>query len=95
MNAKDANRRKQSYIPGNTDEGLLPLPPDFLRKEVTMAPQIILIAIWVVSATIALENHGKPRDGIFQVHNIAFTLVKIAIFAFLLWWGGFWDCFIK
>ena len=55
-----------------------------------MGPQIIWIVLMGACLGIALNQHGKEKQG---NHNVVFALVAVAIHVILLWKGGFWDCF--
>ena len=52
------------------------------------APQIIMIALWALSLGVTMSKNGEPRT---DNHNVGWSLVTLAIYATLLWWGGFWS----
>lgn len=49
-------------------------------------PQIIIIVIYVLSLGIAIEQHGRPREG---KHNFWVALFMVACIFLILNWGGF------
>ena len=56
-----------------------------------MWPQIILL-LWLFIAICYVANqHGNPREP----YNFWALLVGMVLEVLLLWWGGFWDCFLK
>ena len=58
----------------------------------TMLPQIIYVAIVILGLGVELERHGKPKEG--KYNFITSALVTGLVFG-LLYWGGFFDAFIK
>lgn len=56
-----------------------------------MTPQIIIIIIYAISLGINISNHGKEQ----KPKNAWADFIALIIFVTLLWWGGFWDCFVK
>lgn len=55
-----------------------------------MAPQLMMFVWIIVSLTLDTENHGQSRR-----INKWNTAISLAIFTILLWWGGFWNVFLK
>lgn len=49
-------------------------------------PQILMIAIYMLSLGMHLAGHGKPRAG---AYNFWSALIATAIVFALLIWGGF------
>ncbi len=49
-------------------------------------PQIIYLTLVCLSLGIAIEQHGKPKEGI---NNFWVTLIGTVISILLLAWGGF------
>jgi len=49
-------------------------------------PQILMIAIYMLSLGINLAEHGKPRAG---TYNFWSALIATAIAFAILIWGGF------
>lgn len=50
------------------------------------APQIILLAIYVLNIAVAAAHHGEPRE---DNYNVFISLIAFAIQLALLTWGGF------
>ena len=50
------------------------------------APQIILVAMYLLGLGATLADHGKPKTG---NNNFYISLIAYSITFFLLWWGGF------
>jgi len=48
-----------------------------------------LLSLWALLN--AANKHGKTQP----LTNFWATLVATIIIISLLWWGGFWDCWIK
>lgn len=51
------------------------------------APQIIVIGIFALRLLVAADKHGQPKEP--DTHNLAVSVIVTAIWAVLLWWGGF------
>ena len=57
-----------------------------------MAPQIIVIVYLFLVLLIASHYHGKPRTGNYNLWgSFAFSIIVLL----LLFWGGFFDVWIK
>lgn len=56
-----------------------------------MAPQIIVIVLWVLGLLIHAVENGKPQK--VTNYNFAFRLMNVGILATLLYFGGFFDVF--
>ena len=56
-----------------------------------MMPQIIFLALVCADCGCALELHGEPKRGRWNFYTHSLTWLAIAA---LLWWGGFFDCFL-
>lgn len=50
------------------------------------APQIILLAIYVLDIAIVAAHHGEPKEGSY---NVFVLLIAFVIQLALLTWGGF------
>lgn len=50
------------------------------------APQIILLAIYILDTAIVAAHHGEPKEGNY---NVFVLLIALAIQLALLTWGGF------
>lgn len=50
------------------------------------APQIIMLAIDVVSLAVAAVHHGEPKE---ENYNVFISLIAFAIQLAILTWGGF------
>ena len=57
-----------------------------------MTAQIILLSMLLISGFIQANKHGKPKEG---KESFWYWLIGFAINLSLLYWGGFFDCFIK
>lgn len=57
-----------------------------------MIPQLIVIAIFSISLGEDIANHGKEKK---RTENARRSLVAYALFFGILYWGGFWDVFLK
>jgi len=58
-----------------------------------MLPQIILIALMAMGLGMHIVKHGEERK--YTEYNwIAFLLSRI-IWIALLWWGGFFNVFVR
>jgi hypothetical protein len=57
-----------------------------------MIPQIIVIVWIALTVGMHLEKHGKTRTSEYNFFSALFTF---AIFAGLLFWGGFFDPMFK
>lgn len=51
------------------------------------APQVTIVGLMVATAVLNLAKHGEPRTNPF---SFPLSLVNVAIWATVLWWGGFW-----
>ena len=51
------------------------------------APQIIVIALFACQLLLAADKHGQPKPD--DKYNLAVAVIRIGIWASLLWWGGF------
>ncbi len=49
------------------------------------APQIVMIVLLVISGTVTLLNHNKPR----QDWNFWHWTISATIWTTVLWWGNF------
>jgi len=56
-----------------------------------MTPQVIWILLILISLCYSANQHGKERSP----ENFWATLIAKIISILFLWWGGFWDCFLK
>lgn len=50
------------------------------------APQIILLAIYVLNIAVVAAHHGEPRK---ENYDVFISLLALAIQLALLTWGGF------
>lgn len=57
-----------------------------------MTAQIILLSLLLISGFIQANKHGKQKEG---KESFWYWLIAFAINLSLLYWGGFFDCFIK
>jgi len=57
-----------------------------------MIPQIIFLMILFLRGGISIERHGRERTG---KYNFFIDLVSGLVMLSLLFWGGFFDVFIK
>ena len=57
-----------------------------------MTAQIILLSMYLVSGFLAAYKHAKPKTG---KESFWYWIVALVINLSLLYWGGFFDCFIK
>ena len=57
-----------------------------------MTAQIILLSMFLISGFIQANKHGKPKEG---KESFWYWLIAFSINLSLLYWGGFFDCFIK
>ena len=55
-----------------------------------MLPQFILLAMMFVGLGMSMAKHGEPDK-----YNGWASLVTKLILLGLLWWGGFFDCFLS
>lgn len=51
-------------------------------------PQIIFIALSIVSLLLSANMHGKERTG---KHNFWVTFIRVVIMYSILYWGGFFN----
>ena len=61
-------------------------------KQTIMTAQIILLSMFLISGFIQANRHGKPKkckESFWQ------WLIGFVINLLLLYFGGFFDCFIK
>lgn len=57
-----------------------------------MTPQIIYLSLIFVSILLHANKHGKPKDG---KYNIWYVLIGQTIVMLCLYYGGFFNVFIK
>ena len=57
-----------------------------------MTPQIIYLSLVFAGMLIAANQHGKPKEG---KHNIWYSLIAQTIIMLCLYYGGFFNVFIK
>lgn len=57
-----------------------------------MAPQIIWIALLFIGLFNTAYMHGKPMDGKYNFWVRFFSSILSIL---LLWWGGFFEVFIR
>ena len=57
-----------------------------------MTAQIILLSMFLISGFIKANKHGKPKEG---KESFWYWVIACVIDLSLLYWGGFFDCFIK
>ena len=57
-----------------------------------MIPQLIYIALSLISLGIILAKHGEVKDG---KHNFFTSLLLTVLVYWLLYEGGFFNCFLK
>lgn len=50
------------------------------------APQIFLLAIYVLNIAVVAAHHGEPRE---ENYDVFISLLALAIQLALLTWGGF------
>ncbi len=55
-----------------------------------MWPQIIMLLIVSIGLIISIINEGEPKDSNFDTMNY---IIKCGFILFLLYKGGFFDCF--
>lgn len=56
-----------------------------------MIPQILWLLLYFVGCCWVAHKHGQPRESwYFWGHFIGATIELL-----ILWWGGFFDCFLK
>jgi hypothetical protein len=60
-----------------------------------MAAQIILAVILTLELGYVLAMHGKEKTGTAARYNGWVSLFSSIFLVLLLWWGGFWDCFVR
>lgn len=58
------------------------------------APQIIVIVLFAIRIAVNAVKDGEPVDdpgkpAKYSKYSFARAVVNVAIFASLLWWGGF------
>jgi len=56
-----------------------------------MIPQIIFLILLTLSLGLKIGKHNEPREN----HNAWYGLISYILMIFLLWWGGFFNVFIK
>ena len=56
-------------------------------------PQIIVIALWCIGLGMHAAKHGERIEfnGKPNEYNVWHRMFGIAVWACLLWWGGFWQ----
>lgn len=57
-----------------------------------MIPQILIIALFLISLLIAANQHGKPKKG---NHDFWASLIAVIINFALLYWGGFFNNLLR
>jgi hypothetical protein len=57
-----------------------------------MKPQILMLVLFSIALGIDISKHGEPKTG---TNNCIIGIIAIGIQTAILWWGGFWDVFIK
>ena len=57
-----------------------------------MIPQIIYLVIIILGTGINLAKHGEQKN---DKYNIWTHLLSVVIILFILYKGGFFNCFIK
>jgi len=60
-----------------------------------MIPQIIVLVLWVINLILTAKNHGKYKSKWGKKNNIWLTSMSILITASILYWGGFFNVFLK
>ena len=50
------------------------------------APQLIYLALVVLSLGISMAKHGTPKEG---NHSIFVDVIAVSLGCLLLYWGGF------
>ena len=55
-----------------------------------MTSQLILLGLLVLNISITLAKHGEPQPK----HNFWSTFVSTLIIVGLLYWSGFFNCFL-
>jgi hypothetical protein len=50
------------------------------------APQLIYLALMLISLGIAMSRHGEPKSG---NHNLLVDIIATALGFALVYWGGF------
>ncbi|KKL54264.1 hypothetical protein LCGC14_2267100 [marine sediment metagenome] len=58
-----------------------------------MTPQIIYIVLFFIGFGLNCHGHGKPVK--YPTTDVWTWLVARGCFAALLWWGGWFDCFVS
>lgn len=54
--------------------------------------QMVMVLIVVIDLCYVSYKHGKPPRN----YNFWYSLIEhILVYGLLLWWGGFWDCWLK
>ena len=56
-----------------------------------MIPQIIWIVLQVFFLVIVISSHGKPSGVVNGWHHFWGATINF----WILYWGGFFDCFFK
>lgn len=57
-----------------------------------MIPQLIMIALTLISLGMDIQRNGEPKTG---NHNASISFAAMVIYFAILYWGGFFDCFFK
>lgn len=57
-----------------------------------MIPQIILLSMWFLNLLLSSYMHGKPKTG---NHSIFDALLGTAIEGTILYFGGFFEVFLR
>lgn len=55
------------------------------------APQVIAIVLFSAGVIDASYNHGKLVESPFNRYSVNRALFRTAVWAGLLYWGGFWS----
>jgi len=56
-----------------------------------MIAQIIVMLLFMANLCLIANKHGK----VHPEYNFWVSLFDATLITLLLWWGGFWDVFIK
>lgn len=57
-----------------------------------MIPQRIMLSLIFISIGISIARHGEQKN---EKHNAVITLLNATITIAILYWGGFFDSFLK
>ena len=56
-----------------------------------MIPQLISIGLMTLGLGAAMAKHGEPKT---SNYNVGVQIVSTVINITILYFGGFWDCFL-